>query len=203
MANNPWLEPSRKLDLKRLRSDHKWLVCYHEASHAVAALYAGVRFVSVSLYPDGEDVEVLDRMEKAGGEVLYRDRIVNGYEIRNRVLTAVASVAFTRMVYPKESLVMVKMLGGCWTDWQQAEHCARQSFDCKNLRTYLRNVMDFAREMLLKHWDMVEKVASALMERKSLTEEKAMLLCCKEGDPRLAEGNWEAFYTHGLRAAAA
>jgi hypothetical protein len=203
MANNPWLEPSRKLDLKRLRSDHKWLVCCHEASHAVAALYAGVRFVSVSLCPDGEDVKVLDRMEKAGGKVLYRDRIVNGYEIRKRVLTAVASVAFTRMVYPKESLVKVKMLGGCWTDWQQAEHSARQSFDCKNLRTYLRNVMDFAREMLLKHWDMVAKVATALIEKTTLTEDEVVALCCKADDPRMTEGNWGAFWDRSLKAAAA
>jgi len=185
MAKNPWVEGSRLLDRKRMMEDKRYMVCCHEASHAVTALAMGQRFRQVRIH-DGEESKVL-----GAGSTEHGSNQISGYEAPWRMAATMAGVVFDRLRFPRKSLVVVICLGGCYDDYRQTENLAKAVY--KKWRKPLKDCMGFTREFLLKHWDMVLAVAEKLYQVGTLTERDVMEISSKDDDPRLNMYSWEAW----------
>ena len=187
MAKNSWVEGSRLLDRKRMMEDKRYMVCCHEASHAVTALAMGQRFKQVRIHLGRDEGKTL-----GAGSVEHGSNEIRAYEAPWRMATTLAGVVFARLRFPRKSLVTVICLGGCYDDYKQTEKLAK-AVSKKEWRKPLKNCMDFIREFLLKHWDMILAVAEKLYQVGTLTESDVMEISCKDDDPRLNENSWEAW----------
>ncbi|HEY1695453.1 MAG TPA: hypothetical protein VGG39_24960 [Polyangiaceae bacterium] len=155
----------------------RWTTCVHEASHAVAAIYACIEWEAITVDADESG---------AGGRIKYPDAPPS----RRRIL---ASLALTTLVTVAAAVGEELLLGGVDADGVRQDlrtvfarwGCMRPdeaSADEPHVRE-VRAQVDAARGMLLRHESSVLAIARALQSSGSLTRAQCLELLEEAGHP--------------------
>lgn len=154
------------------------LTAYHEAGHAVMAQLCGQYIVKVEIIGSGDLSGTCSSLRFRGEPAIGEDPAMPTAAVEARILCLCAGMAAENMA------------GGCTAsqdgggDLDEAVRLAlRLVDDCEAVMPYLQRASEFAEEILGRHWDAVETLATSLLARKSIAgEEVRELLAPVLGD---------------------
>ena len=148
-----------------MREEVRLSIAYHEAGHVVAACSRLVWVYSATIVPEGDALgHVMHAAPLRGRRVTPRSSPVFRRRAETEIIVAIAGVEAQQRHGPLPWY-------GAGNDWQRAYNLARAvCLSDKEAFAYLKWLEIVAREQIEASWPDVEKVATALCERGTLSD---------------------------------
>jgi ATP-dependent Zn protease len=162
--------------MRRTRSTELEKTAYHEAGHAVLAVLLGVglKAAGVSIVPHEPDREGMNKVPSLGHCAVDMNDSVKMFQF---VSICLAGHVAQNLFRPRSSHWLE--LGGRGSDFYRAVTVLEASRKSKSIEdgrwtdSYIRIVQKETKKLLRKQWHAVQTLASALLERKTLTGQEA------------------------------
>jgi hypothetical protein len=146
-------------------------VAYHEAGHAVLAVLLNIPFIYVQVNKRLRLSVVRGQVGfQTGGLLLRRSARLSLRDIERLTLMMMAGPAVLKRLRRKSwDDVFETFRGGGWDDFDQSVHILDLATGRFWAYEYLKRVRARAVKAIGMHWDLITKIADALIERGRLT----------------------------------